>query len=255
MRPVPERALEFLKAHEGLVLRVYDDAHPNVVLKPGAEPEGTFTAGYGHTGPELHPGMTVSREQAEIWLGRDAEQAAMRLTARVGKVVDELTEQQYAALISFVFNLGASPNWTIWKRLKARQFDQVPLEMMRFVNAGGRKLQGLVNRRAAEVAVWSTAEPGSIDATPPSSATRAGETPPTPADPVPANRSGALMTALTSAVAAVSVAAQQMIAAVAPFVAQSTFVRQAAALLATAAAAAAVCVLALTWLKKLEARL
>jgi len=121
-------------------------------------------------------------------------------------------------------------------------------------NAGGKKLQGLVNRRAAEVALWSTAEPGSLDRSPPSSATRSGETPPTPADPVPASRSGAILTAVTSAVAAVSVAAQQMIAAAAPFVEQSTWVRKATALLATAAAVAAVCVLALTWLKKREAR-
>jgi len=254
MRAVPKLALEFLKEHEGLVLRVYDDARPRIVLKPGVEPEGTFTAGYGHTGPELHPGLTVTYELAEAWLRRDVEQAAQRLAARIGAIVDELTEHQYAALLSFVFNLGASPGWTIWKRLRARQFDQAPLEMMRFVNAGGKKLQGLVNRRAAEVALWSTAEPGSLDRSPPSSATRSGETPPTPADPVPASRSGAILTAVTSAVAAVSVAAQQMIAAAAPFVEQSTWVRKATALLATAAAVAAVCVLALTWLKKREAR-
>jgi len=204
MRAVPERALEFLKGHEGLVLRVYDDARPRAVLRPGAEPDGTFTAGYGHTGPEVHPGLTVTREQAEAWLRRDAEQAAARLAARIGGVVDELTEHQYAALISFVFNLGARPDWTIWKRLRARQFDQVPLEMMRFVNAGGKKLQGLVKRRAAEVALWSTAEPGSVDASPPSSATRTGDTPPTPADPVPAAKSGTVLTAITSAAAAIS---------------------------------------------------
>jgi len=254
MRPIPRTAYAFLKQHEGCVLRVYDDAQPLVILKAGIEPEGTLTAGYGHTGPELRPGLGVTQDLADVWLRQDLQTAAQRLAARIGPVAEELTEHQYAALLSFVFNLGASPGWTIWKRLRARQFDQVPLEMMRFVNAGGKKLQGLVNRRAAEVALWSTAEPGSLDHSPPSSATRAAETPPTPADPVPVSRSGAVLTAVTSAVAAISVAAQQMIAAAAPFVEQSTWVRKATALLATAAAVAAVCVLALTWLKKREAR-
>ena len=51
--------------------------------------------------------------------------------------------------MSFVFNLGAGAKWTIWKVLKARRFDEVPPQLMRFVNAGGRVVKGLVNRRAA----------------------------------------------------------------------------------------------------------
>jgi len=121
-------------------------------------------------------------------------------------------------------------------------------------NAGGRKVQGLVNRRAAEIALWSVAEPGSVNQSPPSSATRSVATPPTSSDPIPASRSGAFITAVTSAVAAISVAAQQMIAATAPFAAQSPWVRSATAVLATVAAVAAMSVVALTWLKKREAR-
>lgn len=47
--------------------------------------------------------------------------------------------------------------------VRARQFDQVPGELIKFVNAGGKKLQGLVNRRTDEIRVWSTDEPGSED--------------------------------------------------------------------------------------------
>lgn len=254
MRPIPEFLADFLKAHEGLVLRVYDDARPRTELKPGDTPQGVLTAGYGHTGPELHIGMSVTRIRAERWLRLDMEHAARQLAARIGGVVEELTDHQYAALVSFVFNLGAATGWTIWKRLRARQFDQVPLEMMRFVNAGGRKLEGLVKRRAAEVSLWSTGEPGSASEAPSSGATRTVETPPTPADPVPVTRSGTLLAALTSAVAAVSLALQQILAAASPFAIQSAWVRNATTYLATAAAVAAVCALGLSWLKKREAR-
>ncbi|HEY3697045.1 lysozyme [Phenylobacterium sp.] len=257
MRPIPKGTLDFLRQHEGCVLRVYDDAHPQRILGPGAAIDGALTAGYGHTGPEVRPGLRVTQAMADGWLLEDLRTAATRLERRIGAVIEELTPHQYGAMLSFVFNLGVDGRMagaTIWKRFRARQFDQVPLEMMKFVNAGGRKLQGLVNRRAAEVALWSTAEPGSRPDTPPSSATRSADTSPTPADPVPTARSGTLITALTSATAAALVAVQQTIAVVAPYADRSPLVRNAVATLATVAAGAALAVLVLTWLRKQEAR-
>jgi lysozyme len=202
MRPIPFEAPEFIRAHEGCVLRVYDDAKPRVILKPTTTIDGTLTAGYGHTSPDLKVGMHVTLEMADAWLMSDLGIAAQRLWDRIGAVIEELTEFQYAALLSFVFNLGADPKWTIWKRLKARQFDQVPAEMMKFVNAGGRKLQGLVNRRAAEVALFTTAEPGIGHETLPSSATRLMDTTPTPADPVAPKKSATIWAAITAPVMA-----------------------------------------------------
>ena len=211
MRPVPQCALDFLREHEGCVLRVYDDARPAYVLKVGDDPVGTLTAGYGHTGSELHASLEVTQAKAEIWLAQDAGAAARKVGAIIGQVVDELTEHQWAALISFAFNVGADPKWTIWKRLKARQFDQVPLELMRFVNARGKKLQGLVNRRAAEVALWSTDEPGSVPVDLPSSVTRLETTPPTKADPTPAHKSGGVLAAVGAACAGVVSAAKDIL--------------------------------------------
>jgi lysozyme len=187
------------------VLRVYDDLRPHAMLRPGDDPLGTLTVGYGHTGPDVHVGMTVTAERAEAWLAEDLNLAARRLRSRIDAVVDELTDNQYAALLSFVFNLGvggAMEQATIWKRLRARQFDQVPLEMMKFVNARGRKLQGLVERRAAEVALWSRSEPGSAPDAPPSSVTRLAATPPTPTEPKPARKSATVWAAAGSAIAA-----------------------------------------------------
>lgn len=198
MRPIPPIAPAFVKQHEGGVLRVYDDAEPRRILKAGEAARGVLTAGYGHTGPDLAAGRTVTQADADHWLALDLETAAQRLRLRIGAVVDELTDHQYAALLSFVFNLGADPDWRIWTRLRARQFDQVPLEMGRFVKAGGVKLQGLVNRRAAEVALFTTAEPGIDAATPPSSVTRLMDTAPVASDPVPARKSATIWAAIAS---------------------------------------------------------
>lgn len=202
MRPVPHEASDFLRRHEGCVLRVYDDLRPRAILREGDEIVGTLTAGYGHTGRELKIGLEVTQAMAEAWLLADLGVAAERLWTKIGAVVEDLTEFQYAALLSFVFNLGigdpAKPEWTIWKRLRARQFDQVPGELMKFVNARGKKLQGLVNRRAAEVALWSTFEPGSEPDNPPSSVTRLVATPPTPAEPTAAKKNPAIWAVIAS---------------------------------------------------------
>lgn len=199
MRAVPQSAVAFLREHEGCVLRVYDDANPRLMLQPGQRTAGTLTAGYGHVSPSLQIGQTVTQADADVWLLQDLDVAASRLFQRIGSVAEELTDNQYAALLSFVFNVG-SGDWTIWKRLKARQYDQVPVELMRFTNAAGKKNQGLVNRRAAEVVLWSTDEPGSADVVLTSGATRSMDTPPTPTDPQPARKSATLWGAVTAPV-------------------------------------------------------
>src|SRR5690606_20072430 len=126
---------------------------------------------------QVHAGQRVALSQARAWLAEDLKTAAARLRAVAApQVIEELSEAQYAALLSFVFNLGADPKWTIWKRLNARRFDAVPAEMMRFVHIGRTRVAGLVNRRAAEVALWVDGE----GTAPPSSYSREEATPPAP---------------------------------------------------------------------------
>jgi lysozyme len=255
MRPIPDAAVEFVRRHEGCVLRVYDDLRPRAALKPGDPALGALTAGFGHTGPELRIDMVVTRELAEAWLEEDLRTAAARLYRRIGGVADDLTVNQYAAMLSFVFNLGVDgpmATATIWKRLRARKFDQVPLEMMKFVHAQGRKLQGLVERRAAEVALWSSAEPGSAPGAPPSSVTRLAETPATPSEPEPARKSVTVWAAATSAATAAFASVKdwisqaidfvtpdhvnQLSGAITPYAAKSHLVEGAVSVLAVAAA-------------------
>lgn len=246
MRPIPPQAVDLVAKWEGFEPVAYLD------------PIGVATIGYGTIKGVTKADVGVkkiTKATAKEYLKRDMEEAARDLVVRIGSIVGELTDNQYSALLSFAYNLGAkNGKWTIWKRLNARQFDQVPGEMMKFVNAGGRKLQGLVNRRADEVKLWSKDEPGSSTEHVPSSVTRATATPPTPADPVAPHKSGTLIAGAVSACGAVSVAAKEITETISPWAALSPFVEQGVTIVAAVAAGAAVMALAMNWMKKREAR-
>jgi lysozyme len=247
MRRIPQVAIDFIKDAEACVLKVYADT--------GSVP----TSGYGHTASELRLGDPISQAQADQDLGSDLVTAAMRLCdVTSADTVTALTDNQYAALLSFVFNLGADPSWTIWKRLKAKQFDQVPLEMMKFVNGKvngvTQKIQGLVNRRAAEVALWATEEPGISVVEQSSSVTRVGITPPTPSDPVSAGKSKALVVGAVGAVAGAGPMVNQVVQAIQPYANQSDYVQKMLGILATVAAACAAIGLIYMWIQKRNAR-
>ena len=240
-RYIPKIAVDFVARFEGCELTAYRDI------------VGVLTVGYGSTGPHVTPGLTITTAKAKFLLKDDLKIAADRITARIGLVANDLTEHQYAALLSFVFNLGANPSWTIWKVLKARQFDQVPPQLLRFVNAGGKRVQGLVNRRTAEVALWGTTDDDAPQL--PSSATRLMATPPTPTDTKPLLTSKSFMTAGATTVATAAAAVGQVSETINPFAGSSELVGRIVAALATLAAALAIATLVFSWLKKQKARL
>lgn len=211
-RPVPHIALDFLKRAEACKLRAYQDS------------VGVWTVGVGHTGSEVGAGMVIDQAQADAYLFSDATVAARRLSTKVNEAaLLRLSDHQYAAILSFVFNLGVG-DWTIWKVLNDGKLDQVPAQLMRFVNAGGKRLPGLVNRRTAEVALWNTpdvqAAVALAQATPavlekPSSEIRAADTPPTPIPPKPMSGTS-LVTKVVGLTAAAGAGAQQVNSLVAP---------------------------------------
>lgn len=239
MRPIPLEAAELIKKFEGFRDVGY--------LCPANVP----TAGWGHTGNDVQVGKRYSRARCEEWLHSDIAIAHNKLVAAIGAAaVDALNDNQYSALISFVFNLGARKDWTIWQRVKSGNYDTVPSQLMRFVNAGGKRLPGLVRRRTAEAALWNEVDEEDVEV--PSSVVlrRPDMTPPTP---TPASAKP-MITALVGSAAAVPVAAKQVQDAIAPYADTSPWVGQAVAIIASVAAAAAVVVLFLTWLQHRNAK-
>lgn len=253
MREIPQVAIDKAEALETPVYRAYDDKHPSKILQPGDVVEGTLTAGVGHTGPDVVIGMSVTPALVSTWLSADLAIAARRLEAKIGAdIVACLTSCQYAALLLFVMNLGtgdpSKPEWTIWKELRAKHFDQIPAQMIRFVNWNGQKSEGLVNRRMAEIALWSTDEPGSVPSDPPSSVTRSTPTPPTPINPTPPSRSKAIIAGVAGAVAAGPPMVNQATQAIQPYADHSEWMRQLLGVLAAVGGILAITGLVFMWL-------
>lgn len=120
-RPIPAFLPDWIKKVEGSRAKAYLDSAK------------VWTIGVGHTGPEVMPGLTWTPTQVNKALNDDLKVAAARL-ASVTKdtVIRKLTDHQYGALLSFVFNLGANPKWTLWKVVNSGQLDGVPTQLMRF---------------------------------------------------------------------------------------------------------------------------
>lgn len=242
MRPIPDRAVSFVAQREGCELRAYADP------ASGGAP---YTIGYGHTGPEVRLGLKITQEQATNFLRADLATARARIFKRIGAVMDELSEAQFCVLLSFTFNLGdgdpKKKEWTIWKLLRAREFDQVPGQLVLFIKAAGKVNKGLVNRRNAEVALWHEGE--TVEALP-SSVTRSIPTPPVPTDTKPLTQSKSFMTGAISAAAAATTAVGEVSKTVSPYAATNELVGKIVSTLALIAAGLAVATLVFVWLKK-----
>ena len=143
---ISEEGKKLIEKWEGRVEKVY--------VCPG----GKLTAGIGHalTVQEKRVyklGSKVGGQQVDQWFDDDADKAA--------NVVDNwvavpLTQGQFDALVSFVFNLG-SVNFkrsTLLKKLNKGLYLEAAEELLRWVhsrsNGRMRKLPGLVTRRQAE---------------------------------------------------------------------------------------------------------
>lgn len=139
-RQVNAAGLWLIKSYEGFRERAY------------LCPAGVWTIGYGHTGG-VKPEDTVTREEAERLLRNDlrnAEAAVSRL------IWVPLTDNEFSALVSFVYNCGAGAlqNSTLRAHLNGDRRLAAADEFWRWCQAGGRRLPGLVRRRANERALF-----------------------------------------------------------------------------------------------------
>lgn len=111
---------------------------------------GVPTIGYGHTGPEVRMGQRISKEKADEIFSKDID----AFSEGVAKLFPKgISQCRFDALVSFAFNcgLGALQRSTLLKKVKANPADpSIRTEFMRWVNAGGKKLAGLVKRRSME---------------------------------------------------------------------------------------------------------
>ena len=72
-------------------------------------------------------------------------------------VTVELNQNQFDAMVSWVYNLGSSnlQASTLLKVLNAGDYEGVPAQIMRWNKAGGKVLEGLTRRRQAEADLFA----------------------------------------------------------------------------------------------------
>ena len=126
---------------EGLRLKAYDDG------------VGVWTIGYGTTkypnGIRVKKGDTCTLDQAKAYMQNDLKSFEQTVNNTV-KV--PLNQNQFDALVSLAYNIGSTAfkNSTLVKRLNEGNYNAAANQFDLWVNAGGKRMQGLVNRRAAE---------------------------------------------------------------------------------------------------------
>ncbi len=116
-------------------------------------PAGVWTIGYGHT-RTAKPGQMISHEEAERLLREDISrfEEGVRAYVRV-----PLSQGQFDALVSFAYNIGneAFRKSTLVRLLNEGKYQTAALQLHRWVNAGGKKLTGLVQRRNDEYGLFT----------------------------------------------------------------------------------------------------
>lgn len=125
-----------IKKFEGVRLTAYQDS------------VGVWTIGFGHTAG-VKKGDKITEYQAEQFLREDLK----KFEAVADKCKRITTQGRYDAILDFIYNCGPA-NWnssTLKKYIEAGKATwEIQEQFLRWVNAGGKKLGGLVTRRIWE---------------------------------------------------------------------------------------------------------
>lgn len=128
-------ATPFVMKWEGLKTTTYRDV------------VGIPTVCYGETGPHIRMGMQFTRDECRDMLNARLQQFAVQLDRCVAT---PLTPYQGAAVLELGYNVGSNAvcDSTLVRMIKQGEPASVWCRQLhRWVNAQGRRYQGLVNRR------------------------------------------------------------------------------------------------------------
>ena len=131
-----------------LLIKSFEQLRLNSYLCPA----GKWTIGYGHT-DGVNRGMLITEKTADAFLKQDIQKAE----DEVNRIDADLTQEQFDALVSFVFNVGtqAFRVSTLRKLIERNPNDKkIADEFRRGVYAGNTMLPGLVNRREKEIQLY-----------------------------------------------------------------------------------------------------
>lgn len=133
---ISQKGIDLIKLYEGCKLFAYRDS------------VGVVTIGYGHT-KDVKMGQAITQKQAEDFLREDIVSVEKFLNL----LGINFTQNQFDALCSWTFNLGIGnlKSSTMCKKMMTGASDEeVTDQLIKWHNAGGKPLLGLMKRRAAE---------------------------------------------------------------------------------------------------------
>jgi lysozyme len=121
--------------------------------KPYTCPAGKLTIGYGHV---ILPGESfteITEEEGGVILANDVKEAESAVAALV---TVPLSEMQYSAIVSLVFNIGRGnfAKSTLLKCLNQGRFYLAGNEFIRWSYAGVNRMAGLYARRRTEKIIF-----------------------------------------------------------------------------------------------------
>ncbi len=139
--------LALIKSFEGVRLSAYRC------------PAGVWTIGYGHTGPDVRPGQTITLPEADALLRGDLDSFASGVERALGDA--PTTDNQFGAMVSLAFNIGvgAFQRSTVLRMHRAGNPQRAAAAFLLWVKGGDRTLPGLVRRRTAERALYLRGNP------------------------------------------------------------------------------------------------
>ena len=140
-----DKAKDLIKSYEALKLKAYKC------------PAGVWTIGYGHTAG-VKQGMEISRQRAEYLFGKDLYTISEYPISDIFyKAKVTLTQNQFDALCSLVFNIGATNfrKSTLLKKALVDPNDKsIYNEFKKWNKSGKKELEGLTRRRIREANLY-----------------------------------------------------------------------------------------------------
>ena len=141
---ISQEGVSLIKKFEGCELEAYKCA------------AGKWTIGYGRT-KNVKEGDTIEQEVADNLLNEEMSEYEGYIN---DMVESDLKQNEFDALVSWVYNLGSSnlSSSTLLQKLNTKEWDDVPNQIKRWNKAGGKVLQGLIRRREAEALLFEGKE-------------------------------------------------------------------------------------------------
>ncbi len=114
---------------------------------------GVWTNGYGHTGPDVFPAQHITTDQAVEWLKQDVQTASNAVN---NLVTVQLDQNQFDALVDFVFNIGVKnfESSTLLRMLNNGDYENAAVQFDRWDKVKGNVIAGLLKRRENETKLF-----------------------------------------------------------------------------------------------------